>query len=398
MRMKIKRLEVEGYKSLKHVVWEPGDLNVLIGPNGSGKSNLLRLLEMLSASAGGKLDEFISNEGGIVPLLWDTKAKKIGAKFNFTSPNKIQSGGVLEFFYELDLVPKPQWNRYVIESELIEQNRGIKGKADLDKILLEVDKDKIKYLDNEGKVKKSQLMTGSETALGQIHDKSRLHENLLNIAAFLSDSTFFLNPNTSFGSELRLPQVTRYENKLMGDGQNLVNYLHTVYSENRDLREKVVTGMQAGFGNAFEEIIFAPAADQYIQMRIKWKHLTWQQPASALSDGILNYLFIVAVFADTESHSLIAIDEPEIGLHPALFPIIAEYADEASEHTQVVISTHSPDFLNALQEVNPKTTVTVFDWVDGETELRTLSGEKLDYWLSEYKLGEMFRSGGLEAI
>ena len=184
----------------------------------------------------------------------------------------------------------------------------------------------------------------------------------------------------------------------MGDGQNLVNYLHTVYTENKDLREKIDTGMQAAFGHVFEEIIFAPAAEQYIQMKIKWKHLTWPQPASALSDGILKYLFIVALFADAENHSLIAIDEPEIGLHPGLFPIIAEYADEASEHTQVVISTHSPEFLNALQEVNPKTTVTVFDWVDGETQLRNLSGEKLDYWLQEYKLGELFLSGGLEAI
>ncbi|MCK4719019.1 AAA family ATPase, partial [bacterium] len=269
---------------------------------------------------------------------------------------------------------------------------------DLDTILLKVAKDKINYCNNEGKVNKSQLMTGSETALGQIHDSSRLHENLLNITALLSDSTFYLNPNTAFGTELRLPQVTRYENKLLGDGQNLVNYLHTVYTENKDLREKIVTGMQAAFGNVFEEIIFAPAAEQYIQMKIKWKHLTWQQPSSVLSDGILKYLFILALFADAESHSLIAIDEPEIGLHPGLFPIIAEYADEASGHTQVVISTHSPEFLNALQEVNPKTTVTVFDWVDGETELKTLSGEKLDYWLNEYKLGEMFRSGGLEAI
>jgi hypothetical protein len=37
--MKIRQLSIEGFRSLKNVVWEPGDLNVLIGPNGSGKSN-----------------------------------------------------------------------------------------------------------------------------------------------------------------------------------------------------------------------------------------------------------------------------------------------------------------------------------------------------------------------
>lgn len=45
--MKLLKLDVEGYRSLKNVSWEPGDLNVLIGPNAGGKSNLLRVLEML---------------------------------------------------------------------------------------------------------------------------------------------------------------------------------------------------------------------------------------------------------------------------------------------------------------------------------------------------------------
>ena len=46
--MKIIKLEVEGFRSLKSQTWCPGDLNVLIGPNASGKSNLLRVLETLA--------------------------------------------------------------------------------------------------------------------------------------------------------------------------------------------------------------------------------------------------------------------------------------------------------------------------------------------------------------
>ena len=53
--MKILKLEIEGYRSLKSQTWCPGDLNVLIGPNASGKSNLLRVLETLSSAAQGKL-------------------------------------------------------------------------------------------------------------------------------------------------------------------------------------------------------------------------------------------------------------------------------------------------------------------------------------------------------
>ena len=46
--MKITRLCIEGFRSLRKVNWSPGDLNVIIGPNGTGKSNLLRFLELIS--------------------------------------------------------------------------------------------------------------------------------------------------------------------------------------------------------------------------------------------------------------------------------------------------------------------------------------------------------------
>jgi predicted ATPase len=67
--MKILSLEIEGYRSLKHIAsWQPGDLNVLIGPNGCGKSNLLRVFEMLAASAQGGLAKLIQTCGGMEAL------------------------------------------------------------------------------------------------------------------------------------------------------------------------------------------------------------------------------------------------------------------------------------------------------------------------------------------
>ena len=75
--MKIIKLEVEGYRSLKSQTWCPGDLNVVIGPNASGKSNLLRVLEMLNAAARGRLGRYVQREGGMEPLVWDGAAKGI---------------------------------------------------------------------------------------------------------------------------------------------------------------------------------------------------------------------------------------------------------------------------------------------------------------------------------
>src|SRR5229473_8099356 len=66
--MRILELEVEGFRSLKHVTWKPGDLNVVIGPNGTGKSNLLRMLELISVAAQGRLGRYVQAAGGMDAL------------------------------------------------------------------------------------------------------------------------------------------------------------------------------------------------------------------------------------------------------------------------------------------------------------------------------------------
>jgi len=142
--------------------------------------------------------------------------------------------------------------------------------------------------------------------------------------------------------------------------------------------------------------VFPPAADQRIQLRIRWKSLQREQSAADLSDGTLRFLLLLAVFANPDPPPLIAIDEPETGLHPSMLPIVAEYARDAADRAQVVLATHSPEFLDAFGDHPP--TTTVVERVEGETILRVVGGENLDYWLKQYTLGELYRSKELEAM
>jgi predicted ATPase len=84
--MKIVQLDIEGFRSLKKVTWKPGDLNVIIGPNGSGKSNLLRMLDLISASARGKLEGFVNASGSIIQILWDGQTNWL--QFSLTTSNE----------------------------------------------------------------------------------------------------------------------------------------------------------------------------------------------------------------------------------------------------------------------------------------------------------------------
>ena len=194
---------------------------------------------------------------------------------------------------------------------------------------------------------------------------------------------------------MRQAPISRYEQRLASDGQNLINVLHTLYTRDRQFKQDIDNAMSAAFGEDFDELVFPPdAGDQRIQMRLRWKSLKREQSSADLSDGTLRFLFLMTVFASRNPPPLIAIDEPETGLHPSMMPIIAEFAADAATRTQVIFTTHSDRFLDAFRDTKPTATVARLE--NGETVLKTISGETLDYWLQEYSLGSLFRSGELE--
>jgi predicted ATPase len=154
--------------------------------------------------------------------------------------------------------------------------------------------------------------------------------------------------------------------------------------------------MRAGFGDQFERLEFLPAAVQQIQLAVQWKTSSRPHAGSDLSDGTLRFLFLLTAFSLPDPPSLIAIDEPETGLNPSMLPVIAEYAQAASERTQVVLTSHSPEFLDAFTEMAPH--VTVCHWEDGETLLYSLAPDAISTWLEKYRLGHLFLRGELETI
>ena len=212
----------------------------------------------------------------------------------------------------------------------------------------------------------------------------------------IASSAIYRDFHTHRDAAIRQAAIARAETRVQPDGQNLIPVLHTLYTGNRDFKDELNTAMRAAFGDDFDELVFPPAADQRIQLRVRWKSLQREQSAADLSDGTLRFLFLLAVLANPSPPALIAIDEPETGLHPSMLPIVAEYARDAATRTQVILTTHSPELLDAFGQQTP--TTTVVEWKDGQTQLRVLAGEKLDYWLKKYTLGELYRSKELETM
>lgn len=99
-------------------------------------------------------------------------------------------------------------------------------------------------------------------------------------------------------------------------------------------------------------------------------------PAASMSDGTLRaFAAVMAAFQTVNpygSPSLVCIEEPETGLHPAAMRALVAAFDEATLRTQILITTHSPDLLDAA-EVKPAN-VRVVEMVDGHTVIGPVDG------------------------
>jgi len=384
----VKKIEVRGFRSLRNVSWEPARLNVVIGPNGAGKSNLLWSLQLLQQSAEGKLTDAVLSEGGCRQLLWDHRSAKVTWRVEFI-PELFKRS----LTYELSLQGQPNGRGFYIDRELLWGSRK-NGEAIN---LIERDASHAAVLDPEERklVALPEDLDDDRTVLSERFPfgTPRVHVCRLAIRMLRVYHDLVVHRK----APVREAAVPRLVKSLSSDGQNLVSTLHTLYTDSRDFKGTVDSCMRAAFGEDFERVEFAPAADQRIQLRVRWKSLKDAVSSADLSDGTLRFLMLLTALADPDRSTLIAIDEPETSLHPRMLPVIAELAASAADYTTVVFTTHSPEFLDAFPSDSVPTT-TVAECIDGETKLSKLEPEELKRWLKEYSLGKLFKSGDLEAL
>jgi predicted ATPase len=201
---------------------------------------------------------------------------------------------------------------------------------------------------------------------------------------------------TDSTSEVRGTSVSRVETRVESDGQNLIAVLHTLYLKNRDFEEFLDKAMSAAFPSDYEKLIFPPEASGRIELRVRRKHRKRADSSADLSDGTLRFLLLMAILGSPDPAPLIAIDEPETGLHPRMMSLVAEVAANAALKSQIILATHSPELLDALGEELPTTTVVTSN--GSETELKTIEGDDLKRWIDNYSFGKFALADEAEAV
>lgn len=115
-------------------------------------------------------------------------------------------------------------------------------------------------------------------------------------------------------------------------------------------------------------------------------------PATRLSDGTMRFIALLAILCHPSPPELICIEEPELAMHPDVMHLLADLLRSASERTQIVVTTHSPDLVDQFTQ-DPDAVLVCERGFDGDTQLNRLSRDELKAWLDEYRLGEVWRKG-----
>jgi predicted ATPase len=116
-------------------------------------------------------------------------------------------------------------------------------------------------------------------------------------------------------------------------------------------------------------------------------------PAHRLSDGTLRYLALVAILLDPGQARLVVIEEPELGLHPDILPILRDLLVEASSRFQLIVTTHSTQLVDAMTDYPDA--ILVCEKPEATTEITRLDPDEIEQWRQFGSLGTLWMSGRL---
>ncbi len=131
-------------------------------------------------------------------------------------------------------------------------------------------------------------------------------------------------------------------------GDNLANVIQYLAEQHGDRLEQIFDVLRRRVPR-IERVLAETMPDGRLLLQIKDAPFSHPVLAKFASDGTLKMLAYLVLLYDPTPPPFIGIEEPENFLHPRLLPELAEECRAASVRTQLLVTTHSPFFLNGLR-------------------------------------------------
>ena len=157
--------------------------------------------------------------------------------------------------------------------------------------------------------------------------------------------------------------------RLSQTGDNLPNVIQYLKEEHPERLDEILTTLSNRIPR-LEKVDVGMMQDGRLLMQIK--DAPFEQPVLSkfASDGTLKMLAYLTVLYDPSPPQLIGIEEPENQLHPRLLPELAEECRKASGNSQLLVTTHSPFFVNGLK---PDEVWVIYRDIDGFSKIKRCS-------------------------
>jgi predicted ATPase len=344
----LRRVQIKGFKSIAEADITLGDLNVVIGANGSGKSNLIGAFRLLERVLSHNLQGYVAGDPDRLLHHGRKVTKLLTMDFAFDRNA-----------YGFSLMPVQDGLAFASE-----------------------------------RVEYSGFWEYGES-IGTGHRESKLEEAAANyknkiprhVFPKVRDLTVHHFHDTSDSAPSKQAGPVSDNRALRPDAANLAAFLYWMQEKQpvvfRQIEEHV--RLVAPFFDRFD---LAPS-----KLNDKNIKLEWRQKASeayfdgySLSDGTLRFICLATLLLQPAPPALILLDEPELGLHPYAIRILAELLEAAAKRSQVLLATQSVTLLNHFSPAD----VLVAENQQGATTFTRPDAQKLEHWLDEFSLGELW--------
>ena len=368
----IRSVRIQGFRSLADCeLRNLGMATVLIGPNGAGKSNFIRFFEMMSwMLKSRKLGDFVAMHGGASDQLFGGSEKTTRIKATISLQTE---KGLNDYRFELG---HGHPDRLIFMNEAFRFSRtGSSTPADWQHL--------------ESGHPEAQIVEAAQSS-EYLPDINRTTARA--IVRLLRDCAVYQFHDTSDTSSFKKRWDASDNNYLRSHGGNLAAILHRL--EQEDIKRfNLICRHITRILPVFERF---EIEESYGKVLLRWAAKGTDQTLGPhlTSDGSLRFFALVTLLNLPQEMlpSVLLLDEPELGLHPAAISLIGDMIKGLATERQIIVATQSPLLVDlfGLEEI------IVLEMEDGKTQFRALQQTEYQHWLdSNFTTGELWRKNVL---
>jgi predicted ATPase len=376
MEPTIRQLILKRYRSIPAERITFDNPTIFVGRNGSGKSNLVSAFAFLAEAMAAPLQAVFDRAGGISAVRNRSSGQShppnFGVRVNLGQMNGRSSSG----HYAFEVKALPNYGFEVVREQCL-----VRGER-----RFWFDRIGANFRSNVSGVKPS--LDAASLSLPLVGGEANFAPVLRTLAAM---RVYAIEPG-----KLREMQDPDSGTNLRSDGSNATSVLKEIERQSKADFKRICEILATIVPNTRRVEVKKHGKSLSLEFTQEWgekKRLKFE--GFSMSDGTLRAIGLLAAVYQRPAPSLIVIEEPEATIHPGALESILDLLHHASRHMQVVITTHSPELLDAKWITDHH--LRLVEWNEGATRVAQLS-DATRTALQEHLMGagELLRSNALE--